>query len=161
MRTATYTIPAKPLIMGITILVVWITGIFVTPMIDSISHPVADFLYFIYKPVCHQLEDRSAIINGLPATVCLRCSSFYLAGAVVFIYYLIRERVSFWTVPVYLVLILPVFADFALEKAGMYSNISLLRIITGLMLGIAFFQLLVLSICNFDTDRLNPGIESR
>jgi hypothetical protein len=46
----------------------------------------------------------------------------------------------------------PAFLDFVLEKFNLYTNIDLLRLVTGLLLGIAVFQLLLVSL-SMDTTK--------
>jgi hypothetical protein len=50
-------------------------------------------------------------------------------------------------------LVSPAVLDFIMEKIGVYGNISIVRVITGFLLGCAFFQLIVLSLSNF------PGVK--
>ena len=161
MNPEKYRISFVHLFWGLAILSLWITGIIITPLIANISPFASDYLYFLYKPVCHQLIHRSFIIDDLPLAVCIRCTSFYGAGLVVFFVYLVKKKISFWNASVYFVLISPGIIDFFLEKMGVYNDIVLIRIATGLMMGIAFFQLFVLSLSHLKLNRMKLSTESR
>jgi hypothetical protein len=50
-----------------------------------------------------------------------------------------------WSTTNYIFFVLPAFLDFILEKLNFYTNLGELRVLTGLLLGIAVFQLLLVS----------------
>ena len=130
-------------------LVLWLVGIFVTPILAtsnwSWGQKISAFMYFFYKPVCHQISERSFLLNGHTLAVCVRCFSFYLGGLLVTSIYIFKDKIYMWTITSYIFFVLPALLDFLLEKIDFYTNIGGLRLLTGLLLGIAFFQLLLLS----------------
>lgn len=136
------------LIIGLGLLV-WLAGIVVTPVLASSSWPlgrkVAAFLYFFYKPVCHQIPGRSFWLDGFTLAVCIRCSFFYLGGFFIALTCLFKGKIRLWPLSTYILMAVPAFLDFGLEKFDLYTNIELLRLVTGLLLGIAVFQLLLVS----------------
>jgi uncharacterized membrane protein len=129
---------------------IWISGIIVTPLFAASEgifwQKTATFMYFFYKPVCHQITDRSFLIDGFTMTVCVRCFAFYLGGFIVTIFYIFKERIEMWRTSMYVLLAFPVFLDFSVEKLKFYSNITELRFFTGLLFGVMLFHLLLLSL---------------
>jgi uncharacterized membrane protein len=129
---------------------IWLIGIIITPILAASEWPlgqkVSAFMYFFYKPVCHQIADRSFGIDGFTFTVCIRCFGYYLGGLLITSLYLFKEKINMWRMTSYILCVLPAFLDFLLEKTNIYSNIGGLRLLTGLMLGIAVFQLLFVSL---------------
>jgi uncharacterized membrane protein len=138
-------------------LAIWIMGIILTPLLAAgewtFGQKIAAFGYFFYQPVCHQIPERSFWLYGFTLPVCARCFSFYLGGLFITGYYLFKDRIQMWKLSIYTFLVFPVAIDFLLEKFDIYTNLSGLRFATGLMLGIAIFQLFVLSL--FDNSTKN------
>jgi uncharacterized membrane protein len=161
MHSNAYHLSSKWILYGLVVLILWLAGIILAPWIANISNILSQYLYFIYKPVCHQLPNRSFMINGLPFAVCVRCVSFYGSGIFVFLFYLFTKKISFWPFSVYLLLISPAIIDFLLEKTGVYQEIEIIRFVTGLILGIAFFQILILSLSDFKFSGFVSAIENR
>lgn len=60
-------------------------------------------------------------------------------------YYLFKDKICLWTTTRYILLVSPAFLDFLIEKLDFYTNIGGVRLLTGLLLGIAVFQLLLVS----------------
>ena len=128
----------------------WIAGIIITPLLAAsegiLWQKMASFMYFFYQPVCHQLADRSFFLDGFTMTVCARCFCFYLGGLLVASIYLFRDKIQMWKISIYSLLITPAVLDFILEKLNLYSNLTGLRLLTGLLLGLAIFHLLLVSL---------------
>ena len=145
-----FDINKKIILSVISGLILWLIGIIMTPLLASsgslFGQKVAAFMYFFYKPVCHQISDRSFWLDGYVLTVCVRCFSFYLGGFLVSFVYFFKDRIKMWKMTSYALCILPAFLDFLLEKMNFYMNISGLRLLTGLLLGIAIFQLFLVSL---------------
>ena len=89
--------------LGLTL---WIVGIIVTPLLAASEFPlgkkVAAFMYFFYKPVCHQISDRSFWLDGNTLAVCVRCFSFYLGGLLVTSIYLFKDKINMWSITNYI-----------------------------------------------------------
>ena len=161
MRTGVNSLPRQRVFYGFILLSLWISGIFLAPLMSQKSAIIADFLYFLYKPACHQLPDRSFMIDGAPLAVCGRCISFYIGGLFVFVFYLIAGKISIWPVSIYGALTCPVVLDFSLAKLGICRDIELIRILTGLLLGIALFQVLILSLSDFASLKFSLNTNNR
>jgi uncharacterized membrane protein len=129
---------------------IWISGIIITPLLAAsegiLWQKIASFMYFIYQPVCHQMVDRSFSLEGFTMAVCIRCFCFYLGGFFITSRYLLRDEIQMWKISTYALFVTPTILDFIFEKFSLYSNIVGLRILTGLMLGIAIFHLLLISL---------------
>jgi uncharacterized membrane protein len=128
----------------------WIAGIIITPVLanqeEIFFQKIAAFIYFFYQPVCHQIGDRSFLIDGFTMTVCVRCFSFYLGGFFITSFYLFKDKIQMWRISTYILLALPAFLDFSIEKLSFYSNIAEIRFLTGLLFGVVLFHLLLLSL---------------
>ena len=129
---------------------IWISGIIVTPLFAASEgifwKKTATFMYFFYKPVCHQITDRSFLIDGFTMTVCVRCFAFYLGGFIITLFYIFKDKIEMWRTSMYVLLAFPVFLDFSVEKLNFYSNITELRFFTGLLFGVMLFHLVLLSL---------------
>jgi len=127
----------------------WIILIFSAPVLYSFSNPtiknISLYIYILFKPTCHQLPSRSIHLCGHALAVCIRCLAFYLAGFMISIYYLFHRHIKMFSLKLYLILVVPVFIDFILEKLNLYHNYSSLRFITGFMAGLVLFHLLLLA----------------
>ena len=134
----------------ISVLVVWLAGIVVTPMLAASEFPlgqrVATFMYFFYKPVCHQIPGRSFWLDGYTLAVCIRCFGFYMGGFFVTFRYLFKKNIYLWKTSIYILFVAPALIDFVSEKFNLYTNMTGLRLFTGLLLGIAIFHLLLVSL---------------
>ncbi len=130
-------------------LFLWLAGIVFAPVLASSEikplQYLSSFFYFLYQPVCHQMADRSILIDHIPMAVCIRCFAVYLGGLFLSIFYLSYKKITMWSFSTYLILLIPVLFDFLLEKFNLYSDLSLVRFGSGLLLGIVIFQLLFLS----------------
>lgn len=129
---------------------VWLSGIILAPLLALTGNYyltiISNSLYYFYQPVCHQIAERSFQIADLTFCVCIRCFSFYLTGYFLSVYYLFRKKVKIWNLLIYYISIVIVVLDFLLEKYGLYQDIYLIRFITGGMLGLVIFQLLIISL---------------
>jgi uncharacterized membrane protein len=136
----------------------WLLGTFLAPVLASSELPLlshfSSFLYFFYQPVCHQLPERSILIDGLPMAVCVRCLSVYLAGWLLSLFYIKYKNIRLWPLYRYIILVLPLILDITLELLMLYSNLSILRFVTGFIFGIVLFQLLFFST---GTAKFNPN----
>jgi len=130
------------------LLTLWILGILIAPLMvisgNKILISISDYLYFFYKPTCHQDPQRSFPIAGHHICVCVRCFAIYLAGLALTVYYYSKKTIKIWTSVRYTLLILPALCDFMLEKVAIYQNIKFVRFGTGIILGIALFHLLII-----------------
>lgn len=146
----------------------WLSGIVLAPMLALTGNYyltiISNSLYFFFQPVCHQIAERSFQIADFAFCVCIRCFSFYLAGYLLSIYYLFKKKVKFWNLLIYYISIVIVLLDFLMEKCGLYQDLYLIRFITGGMLGLVVFHLLIISLSvskpSITADEVRSGFES-
>ena len=145
-----YYLKKKLLVALNTLLFFWLLGIICAPLLAnsniSWQKVLSQLIYFFYQPVCHQLSERCIMIDSYPMAVCVRCFAFYFSGLFVSLYYTFHVRIRMWELRTYFIFMLPVVCDFLFEKLGLYQDLSMVRFVTGGILGIIFFHLLVISI---------------
>ena len=93
----------------------------------------------LFRPLCHQLDERSFHLFGVPLAVCSRCSSIYfgfLAGTLA--YPLIRNlQTPVMPGRVFLAaLVLPMLVDVGSGMIGLYEVSNATRAVTGGWFGI-------------------------
>jgi uncharacterized membrane protein len=106
----------------------WVAGL---PRLDHGVVTLASFAFF--SKLCHQRSDRSLILYGSQAAVCMRCLGLYAGaalGSLVRLKYGIAVRA-----------LLLAFAlnclDVAMERLGVHGNLPPIRFLIGAALGIA------------------------
>ncbi|MCS6802075.1 MAG: DUF2085 domain-containing protein [Chloroflexota bacterium] len=95
-------------------------------------------LYLLFRPICHQLPDRSHFIAGHQMACCQRCAAIYgafLIGGLLFV--LLRDRIRPLPWKAYLVLIAPMALDGLTQLTGMRTSTWELRTLTGGLFGLA------------------------
>ena len=127
------------------ILLAWITGILFAPIAKNGGYTVADGVYFFYAPTCHQIAERCLKIGNATLAVCTRCSGFYFGALIITAIYLFRKKIHLWYGLIYFLLCLPAVIDFLLGKLEMYESSHIIRGVTGILLGIAIFHILLLA----------------
>ena len=140
----------------------WITFILLAPMFKSSDNQLlfklSEYIYFMFEPVCHQIPERSILINSDPMAVCSRCFSIYSGGLILLIYSIwkkYRLNINIYTVVGFC---LPAIIDFILGKIGLFRDTLFLRGLTGLLLGAGIMLLIIISISdnnNFNLTKWN------
>lgn len=140
----------------------WVLFIILAPMFKSSNDQLliwlSEYLYFLFEPVCHQLPERSILLNSEPMAVCARCFSIYSGGLIILIYTIWKKHRLNLNIYAVVGLCIPAILDFILGKIGLYSDTLLLRILTGLPLGAGIMFLIVISISdnnNFNLSKWN------
>ena len=122
----------------------WCGAIVLAPILAVLPEPfaaVGNAMYGLFSPVCHQIEERSFEVLGLPLAVCTRCTAVYggfLAG--VLLYPLVRSVDH----PVYpprwitALAVFPMLVDVVMGWTGIHPVSGATRVFTG-----AFFGLIV------------------
>jgi len=89
-------------------------------------------------PLCHSRPDRSFCYKGRYFGLCARCTSMYLTGFVTMLLFPIRSDLStpISSVALGLLLITPTAIDGTTQLLGNRESTNLLRVITGILLGI-------------------------
>ena len=121
--------------------VLWCAGFFLAPLLILSSGPlvpVGEFLYQVFRPICHQIDHRTFHVLGVPLAVCSRCSSIYsafLAGVI--LYPFIRQIDTTSTPSRWLlaVAISPMLLDVAGGMLGLFATTFVTRAVTGAIFG--------------------------
>ena len=128
----------------------WIFIILVAPIMRSSEitflNSISEYIYFIFEPVCHQIPERSISINSEPLAVCSRCFAAYVGGFLIILLVVLKKKPIHFNLNWVLFLCAPAVIDFVLEKFGIYSDIRVIRMITGFLLGVSISYLIVFSI---------------
>ncbi|MBX2991115.1 MAG: DUF2085 domain-containing protein [Bacteroidetes bacterium] len=121
----------------------WCTAIVTAPYLAAAASPLSVSVYQIFRPICHQLPERSFFFFGEKLAVCSRCSSVYFAFlAGTFVFPFLHRRISplfhnsVRTRFVLFAVLLPMLLDVVGEFAGIHDSTFLTRTITGALLGL-------------------------
>lgn len=88
---------------------------------------------------CHQLPQRSFFVKGYQLPICARCCGILLGYIISFILIILNIHFN----PLFsLIIILPMGLDGIIQFLTSYESNNIKRIITGLISGIGFIQLL-------------------
>jgi len=119
--------------------VVWLAAIFLAPWLAArgAAGP-ARFVYAVFAPLCHQIPERSFVLNGHPLAVCGRCVGIYAgfaAGLVLYPFVRGFARVALPPARLFVVLTLPMAIDAAGGLLGAWKSPIGLRFATGFAWG--------------------------
>jgi uncharacterized membrane protein len=56
----------------------WCSAVLLAPAARAAGWPIAEGLYGLFRPICHQLPDRSFVCFKGPLAACHRCFGLYL-----------------------------------------------------------------------------------
>lgn len=112
----------------------WCMAIFAAPLLASYHPMLASFIYMFFSPICHQLPERSFFLAGHQIAVCARDTGIYLGALLGIVLYPIRQpKVSRWH---FLIASLPIAFDGGGQLLGLWTSTNLVRVTTGLLIGI-------------------------
>ncbi len=135
------------LIGGLFLLLIWTGLIILAPYLVAskinLLNYIGTAIYFFMDPVCHQLPQRSLFLASLPMPVCARCFSIYLTGTMVFLWQLLSKKRKPWSLKIYISLVVPVATEILSEKLGFYHNWTELRMLSGSLMGVIIFKLII------------------
>jgi uncharacterized membrane protein len=115
---------------------VWCAGFLLLPLTGSAGEALAGE---VYGRVCHQLEDRSFLWDGVPWAVCVRCSTIYLAFTLTLMLVPLLRGLERWTpmAPnVLAVWLAPAVLDAVLNFSGLHVADTTTRAVTGALAGV-------------------------
>ncbi len=116
-----------------------LSGLALAPVWLSHGHRIFGFAVLaFFSKLCHQRPERSLILFGVPAAVCVRCLGIY-AGAALGSLTRFARRTAFYWLAAALALN---FLDVATESVCLHGNMPPLRFLIGGVLGIAVGALL-------------------
>lgn len=101
-----------------------------------------DILRFFGRAICHQLEERSFVIDGLVMPICARCTGIYIGVFTTILYILLTKRYKSNMIPNIPISLLLFFllSPMAFDGVSSYLHLrpsdNFLRIVTGIPFGI-------------------------
>jgi uncharacterized membrane protein len=123
-----------------------------SPLAKASGHPlVGEFLFQIYRPLCHQLPERSFFVCGHQVGFCHRCVALYTSIVVAgLLFGLLRRRIRPISLKIGGLLMLPILIDGMTHMADDVTRLGFrgggdaigtlnfwLRMITGALVGVA------------------------
>jgi len=124
--------------------------------------PIEDVFVHIFNYVghlvCHQLPERTLFIGGRYLPVCARDTGAYLGFYVGYLLLPMRRKEAcgppnLW---ITLLMVAPMIIDVATQWIGFRTSTNELRLVTGLLFGVALAPLLVYSLSQIPTSRRLP-----
>lgn len=143
-------IPAEPAIRKDRPWIILAATVFLAVLITWFWFTPAGFwgkLHALGYAVCHQLEERSFCIHGICSPLCARCTGMYLGALLSLGYQSVQGRKAKFP-PVWVIVVLVLlfgwfgvdglnsFLHFFPNFSGIYEPSNLLRLITGMGLGL-------------------------
>ena len=120
--------------------VLWCLLIVLAPYLMSIDQDfVANLIYLLFSPSCHQLPERSFFLFGYKLAVCARCTSIYFGFLVTSLIYPLFKKVDDRETPGKWLLIfslIPMGLDGGIQLLTRYESTNLIRAITGGIFGL-------------------------
>lgn len=133
--------------------VLWIDALMVTVLAAAVAAPLfgagghrtlATILYTMFRPLCHQRDDRSFHLNGEKMACCERCAAIYAGMALFGLLFLIaRGRIARLGWRGFALAALPMAIDGLTQLIGLRESSTLLRVLTGALFGIGLVWLLL------------------
>ena len=117
---------------------IWCGLILAAPLLAHTDSPVASPLYDGFHRVCHQFEDRSLHLAGMPLPVCARCSAIYFSFLLGVLAYPVFRRLTQPRIPpraVVIAAVIPMVADVGFGMIGVYDVSMSTRLVTGALFG--------------------------
>jgi len=97
---------------------------------------MSKIFYGFYSFFCHQETSRSFFLFGNQVAICSRCLSFY-SSVLFFGLWVSKKRIKPLHLKLALLLILPALVDVFLQILSIKESTNLIRVTTGLLLGMA------------------------
>lgn len=100
---------------------------------------------------CHQLPERSFHIHGVQLPLCARCTGIligYICALISFVFY----KQIWW---IDLLFLMPLIFDGTIQLLTKYESNNFKRLITGLLFGFGFLQIIILGIYSLIINLIN------
>src|SRR5512147_2295581 len=115
----------------------WCAGLLLAPACTTAGGdlaPIGEALFGFYRPICHQIPERSISILGSVMGVCSRCSSIYGAFLCGLLVYPLVRRLRDPHEPsraLLLIAVVPMIVDAVWPGPVLYGATQMSRIVTG------------------------------
>lgn len=133
--------------------VLWVDALILTALAAAVAAPLlaaggqrtlATILYTMFRPLCHQRDDRSFHLYGEKMACCERCAAIYAGMALFGLLFLIgRGRIARLGWRGFALAALPMAIDGLTQLIGLRESSTLLRVLTGALFGIGLVWLLL------------------
>lgn len=133
--------------------VLWVDALILTVLAAAVAAPLlaaggqrtlATILYTMFRPLCHQRDDRSFHLYGEKMACCERCAAIYAGMALFGLLFLIaRGRIARLGWRGFALAALPMAIDGLTQLIGLRESSTLLRVLTGALFGIGLVWLLL------------------
>ena len=125
---------------------------------SHIEDTLVHIFNYIGHLVCHQLPERNLWIGGRYLPVCARCTGAYLGFCIGYLLLPMRRKEAcgppnLW---ITLLMVAPMIIDAATQWIDLRTSTNELRLVTGLLFGVALAPLLVYSLSQIPTSRTLP-----
>lgn len=120
----------------------WCGGIIGAPLLmngGNSSAIAGKLLYQLYRPICHQIPERSFFLEGFPLGVCERCSAIYFAFLCGTILYPLFRSLRNMHLPrrwLLIVAVIPMLIDATWFGPLLYNVTAGTRVLTGGFFGL-------------------------
>ena len=117
----------------------WISAIFLAPLLRKAESVWGSFLYTAFSPVCHQIPERCFFLWGFPLAVCSRCTGIYTGILIGLILFAVTNRFSSISVPqtgLFILLSIPLFIDTAGNLLHLWKTSAWMRFAIGSVWGV-------------------------
>ena len=105
-------------------------------IISNMDFP-SSFIYSVGDRMCHQKADRSFFINGNQMPFCSRCTAIWLGLAIgLGLMFFLKLKIDEKFVYIIIIGILPIGIDGLGQLFGLWESTNLIRVITGLLIGV-------------------------
>jgi uncharacterized membrane protein len=139
----------KPRLLLISILLIWVGAIFLTPVLHQqggLAHSIANASYLFFGRICHQIDSHSLHLLGVKLPVCSRCLAIYCTFFIGAFLYKPSQWVggriaSLQYFPV--IVAIPMVIDVVLSWSGVHYSTLVTRLLTGSLFGAGMSVLLV------------------
>lgn len=119
-------------------IILWLGVIFLAPYLKSKSNPFGILIFYIFEPLCHQIESRCFYLWGKALPVCTRCLGIYtgfLFGAGFFPLFRGFSMLQIPRAKTFFVFSAPIVIDFVGNFLNIWASGAWLRFAVGLLWG--------------------------
>ncbi len=124
----------------------------------SLEDAIVYFFNFIGRLVCHQIPERTLWIGNHYLPVCARCTGAYLGLYIGYLLLPLRRKDESGPPNLWITLLMttPLIADATTQLAGFRTSTNEIRLISGLLFGVALAPLLIYLLPIIPTSRKLP-----
>jgi len=141
----------------------WLSVIILAPFLKNKAIPGTGLIYYVFSPICHQIEARCFSLWGYALPVCTRCLGIYtgfLAGAWSYPFFRGFRALQVPRVKTFLIFSMPIVLDTIGNFLNIWSTGAWLRFFFGLMWGVILPYYFITGLADFFVHRSLKSKES-